>query len=72
MGVLHRAHIEGVEIRRTLSVIVNSNRYRSKAAEAFIQEILPQFASEDYAPHLEQLSSDSKTFLDKQVEISDS
>lgn len=72
MGVLHRAHIEDVEIRRTLSVIVNSSRYRSKAAEAFIQEILPQFASEDYAPHLEQLSTDSKTFLDKQVEISDS
>ncbi|MUL36484.1 LysR family transcriptional regulator [Gloeocapsopsis dulcis] len=44
MGGLHRANIEGVVVKRTLSVIVNPNRYRSKAAEAFINEILPQFA----------------------------
>jgi DNA-binding transcriptional LysR family regulator len=69
MGILHRAHIEGVEIRRTLSVIVNSNRYRSKAAEAFIKEILPQFSSENYMLSLEQLSKKDKTFLDKSVEI---
>lgn len=46
MGVLHRAHIQDVEVRRILSVIVNPNRYRSKAAEAFCHEILPQFANQ--------------------------
>jgi DNA-binding transcriptional LysR family regulator len=45
MGVLHRAVIEDVVIKRGLSVIVNPHRYRSKAAEAFSREILPQFAS---------------------------
>lgn len=45
MGVLHRARIEGVVVNRTLSVIFNPNRYRSKAAEAFTTEILPQFAT---------------------------
>lgn len=70
MGILHRAHIQDVEVRRTLSVIVNSNRYRSKAADAFIKEILPQFASDDYAPYLESLFLQGKDFLDKkEVEI---
>lgn len=70
MGILHRAYIEDVEVRRTLSVIVNSNRYRSKAADAFIKEILPQFASDDYAPSLESLFLQGKDFLDKkEVEI---
>ncbi len=45
MGVLHRTRIEGVVVNRTLSVIVNPNRYRSKAAEAFMREILPLFAT---------------------------
>lgn len=72
MGVLHRATIDGVEIRRTLSVIVNSNRYRSKAAEAFIKEILPQFSTENYSQSLDRLSKEHNTFLDTQVEISDS
>ncbi len=45
MGVLHRAKIHEVNIERTLSVIINPNRYRSKAAEAFIKEILPQFST---------------------------
>ena len=45
MGVLHRARVEGVVIDRMLSVIVNPNRYRSKAAEAFIKEILPLFSN---------------------------
>ncbi|HEY9627773.1 MAG TPA: LysR family transcriptional regulator [Coleofasciculaceae cyanobacterium] len=45
MGVLHRVKIEGVVVNRTLSVIINPNRYRSKAAEAFTQEILPQFSN---------------------------
>lgn len=47
MGVIHRAKIESVEVKRTLSVIFNPNRYRSKAAEAFAKEILPQFTSRE-------------------------
>ncbi|MBE9115201.1 LysR family transcriptional regulator [Lusitaniella coriacea LEGE 07157] len=43
MGILHRARINEVVVKRTLSVIVNPNRYRSKAAEAFCEDILPQF-----------------------------
>ncbi|MBR8829557.1 MAG: LysR family transcriptional regulator [Gomphosphaeria aponina SAG 52.96 = DSM 107014] len=46
MGILHRAYIQDVEVRRTLSLIINPNRYRSKAAEAFSREILPQFSTE--------------------------
>ena len=45
MDLLHCTHIEGVVVKRTLWVILNPNRYRSKAAEAFSQEILPQFAT---------------------------
>lgn len=47
MGVLHRAKIDAVVIRRTLSVIFNPNRYRSTAAAAFTREILPQFTNRD-------------------------
>ncbi|MBR8830592.1 MAG: HTH-type transcriptional activator CmpR [Chroococcopsis gigantea SAG 12.99] len=54
MGVLHATHIREVEIRRTLSVIINPNRYRSKAAEAFTHEILPQFST-----YPEQLNIDT-------------
>jgi DNA-binding transcriptional LysR family regulator len=43
MGILHRARIEDVVVKRMLSVIMNPNRYRSKAAEAFYQDILPHF-----------------------------
>ena len=45
MGVLHRSKINDVTVGRTLSVIVNPNRYCSKAAEAFGKEILPQFST---------------------------
>lgn len=45
MGVLHRARIQGMSVNRTLEVILNPSRYRSKAAEAFIREILPHFSS---------------------------
>ncbi|MDJ0800154.1 MAG: LysR family transcriptional regulator [Calothrix sp. MO_167.B12] len=45
MGVLHSASVEGVVVQRTLWLIYNPNRYKSKAAEAFSQEILPQFAT---------------------------
>jgi DNA-binding transcriptional LysR family regulator len=45
MEVMHRARIDGVVVKRTLSFILNPNRYRSKAAEAFIREILPKFST---------------------------
>jgi DNA-binding transcriptional LysR family regulator len=60
MGVLHRTRIEGVVVNRTLSVIVNPNRYRSKAAEAFTEEILPQFATYKVPP--------TEEVLDKPIE----
>ncbi len=49
MELLHQAQLEDMTIRRTLSVIYNPNRYRSKAAEAFSQEILPRFATGSYS-----------------------
>lgn len=51
-GMLHRAKIDGVVVKRMLSVIYNPNRYRSKAAEAFIREILPEFATQELKPEL--------------------
>jgi DNA-binding transcriptional LysR family regulator len=48
MEILHRAQIEGVEVKRMLSAIVNPNRYRSKAADAFCREILPVFANKEW------------------------
>lgn len=45
MKGLHVARIKDVEVQRTLSVIMNPTRYRSKAAEAFIKEILPEFST---------------------------
>ena len=51
MGVIKRVKIDQVIAKRTLSVIYNPNRYRSKAAEAFTNEILPKFASPDFNKH---------------------
>jgi len=47
---LHRARIEGVVVNRTLSLISNPARYRSKAAAAFLREILPLFANHAQQP----------------------
>jgi DNA-binding transcriptional LysR family regulator len=52
INVLHRAPIKDVEVRRTLAVILNPSRYRSKAAEAFVREILPEFST--YPEYLAQ------------------
>ncbi|WP_242060292.1 LysR family transcriptional regulator [Aerosakkonema funiforme] len=52
MGILSRATIEDVVVKRMLSVIFNPNRYRSKAAEAFSTEILPQFAHPGWGKEL--------------------
>jgi len=57
MGTLHRISIQEVVVKRRLSLIINPNRYRSKAAEAFIKEILPKFCTNGWftgselAPH---------------------
>jgi DNA-binding transcriptional LysR family regulator len=42
LGALKRVSVENVVIKRALSLILNPNRYRSKASEIFIAEILPQ------------------------------
>jgi DNA-binding transcriptional LysR family regulator len=62
MGVLHIAPIRGVEVRRTLSVAINPNRYRSKAAEAFIHEVLPQFSSHPEYLKIENLNQISESY----------
>ena len=54
LGILHWARIENVTIKRMLSIIVNPNRYKSKAAETFSQEILTLFVT----------PSSDKIFLD--------
>jgi len=56
MGVLHCASIDGVVVKRTLWVIFNPNRYRSKAAEAFSREILPQFATPGWSKQVLEAS----------------
>ncbi|NJK30336.1 MAG: LysR family transcriptional regulator [Acaryochloris sp. RU_4_1] len=48
LGSLKQVKIENVEIKRILSLILNPNRYRSKAAEIFIAEILPQFKTLEF------------------------
>jgi DNA-binding transcriptional LysR family regulator len=45
LGILHWVKIEDITIRRTLSIVVNHNRYRSKASQAFSKEILTLFVS---------------------------
>nr|YP_010902595.1 Rubisco operon transcriptional regulator [Hypnea nidulans]WCH54450.1 Rubisco operon transcriptional regulator [Hypnea nidulans] len=45
LGILHWAKIKNVTIKRMLSIIVNPNRYKSKAAETFSQEILTLFVT---------------------------
>ncbi len=68
MGVLHATRIQDVSVQRTLSVIINPNRYRSKAAEAFSQDILPLFSTDgEYL--LEKLSEQIKIFEPENDEI---
>jgi DNA-binding transcriptional LysR family regulator len=69
MGILHRAPIEGVEIKRMLSVIINPNRYRSKAADAFCREIMPAFTS---LPMNLERRSKAKESTTKAIDISES
>ena len=61
MGIIRSVPIENLVVKRTLSVIINPNRYRSKAAEAFTRDIVPQFSTDgEYL--LEKLSLYSNTF----------
>jgi hypothetical protein len=71
MGTIHRAKINNVEIRRTLAVIINPQRYRSKAAEAFTQEILPLFATKEEYKEIESFYQEParyKTMLSAALE----
>ena len=43
LGILHWAKIENVTIKRMLSIIINPNRYKSKATKTFSKEILTLF-----------------------------
>ncbi len=63
MEVLHRAKINDVVVKRILYVIINPNRYCSKAAEAFSKEILPEFTTE------QDFSSLSRVYLNQTEEI---
>ncbi len=63
MEVLHRAKINDVVVKRILYVIINPNRYCSKAAEAFSKEILPEFTTE------QDFSSLSRVYLNKTEEM---
>ncbi len=55
MKGLHVGRIKDVEVRRNLSVIMNPTRYRSKAAEAFITEVLPEFSTYEEALDLDPI-----------------
>lgn len=45
LGILHWAKIKNVTIKRMLSIIINPNIYKSKAAETFSKEILTLFVT---------------------------
>ena len=40
LGMFHWAKIDGIQIKRTLSVLLNSKRYYSNATQIFKEEIL--------------------------------
>lgn len=66
MRVLQRVKIDQLVVNRTLSLIYNPNRYRSKAAEAFSKEILPLFSTKDFNENLLK----SQTNVLEPIEIS--
>ncbi|OCQ93090.1 transcriptional regulator [Oscillatoriales cyanobacterium USR001] len=67
MNVLHKSQVDEVVVTRILSLIYNPNRYRSKAAEAFSNDILPQFASEGFTKAKKELPPQELTNLDEQI-----
>jgi hypothetical protein len=50
-------------VKRTLSVIVNPSRYRSKAAEAFIKDVLPKFTMDGWKGKDQLLSSSVRSAI---------
>ena len=64
MKVLHKSHVDQVVVTRILSLIYNPNRYRSKAAEAFSNEILPYFASEGFTKERKELPLKELDYLE--------
>ncbi len=46
-GTIHKPIVVDLEVKRELKLINNPNRYKSRATEAFIKDILPVFASWD-------------------------
>jgi DNA-binding transcriptional LysR family regulator len=70
MQVLRQIKIEQVTVKRMLSVIYNPNRYRSRAAEAFAKEILPQFAT--YSPIVEDTVQDINHPLENMDKVTSS
>ncbi|MBU6185520.1 MAG: LysR family transcriptional regulator [Synechococcales bacterium] len=70
MQVLRQIKIEQVTVKRMLSVIYNPNRYRSRAAEAFAKEILPQFAT--YSPIVEDTVQDINPPLEDMDKVTSS
>ncbi|NJN75486.1 MAG: LysR family transcriptional regulator [Synechococcaceae cyanobacterium RL_1_2] len=64
MGVIRTVKIRDMEVKRNLYVVLNPNRYRSKAAEAFTREILPEFSNR-VGPLLEFLNNLNR---DKDIE----
>lgn len=55
LGDMRCIKIENVVIKRTLSLITNPNRYRSRAADTFCREILPQFATFELGRDFQEL-----------------
>ena len=45
LGILHWAKIENVTVKRMISIIINPNRHKSKAATTFSKEILTLFVN---------------------------
>ena len=43
LNMLHWAKIEGISIKRTLSILLNPKRYHSNATKIFKEEILGMF-----------------------------
>nr|UNJ16113.1 LysR transcriptional regulator [Galdieria sp.]WDA99660.1 LysR transcriptional regulator [Galdieria sulphuraria] len=43
LGILHWAKIENITIKRNLSILINPFRYKSKATETFLKEMLALF-----------------------------
>jgi len=70
MKVMHKSQVDQVVVTRILSLIYNPNRYRSKAAEAFSNEILPQFASEGFTKVKTEVTHKEFVNLDEPIHTS--